>query len=207
MTRSGILRLFELRSAYMFLLLLGLIIFFAVHSISIVNEPWRNAMLERMGPAGWRLAYSVVALIGLVLIVYGYGLARQQPLLVYMPTLWMHRIAVVLLIPVTILLLATYLPGRISAAAKHPMLLAIKLWALAHLLANGMVSDLFLFGSFLVWAVIGRISMKRRQPRSISLLEPSTRNDVIAIVGGLLLYGFIVLWLHGVLFGVAPSFV
>ena len=188
-------------------LIAGLAIFFAVHSVSIVNEPWRDAMVARLGPMAWRGIYSLAALLGLALIIWGYGLARQQPLLLYPPTIWLHRLALVLLVPVFPLVLAAYLPGHIKATVKHPMLLAIKLWALAHLLANGMFADVVLFGSFLIWAVANRISMKRRTPRPVSSLRPSVRNDIVAIVLGLVLYMAFSAWVHRWLIGVAPTFV
>lgn len=186
------------------ILLLGLVIFFAVHSVSIVNEPWRNRMAASMGEWTWKGVYAVVALAGLVLIIWGYGLARQDPVALYTPPLWLRHLSILLLVPVFPLLLAAYLPGRIKAATKHPMLLATKLWAVAHLLANGMLADVFLFGGFLVWAVVDRVSMKHRTQRPVPSAPPSKVNDIIAIVAGLVLYVAFVLWLHAWLFGVSP---
>jgi uncharacterized membrane protein len=185
-------------------LVVGLVVFFAVHSIAIVNEPWRDRMAGRMGEVPWKGLYGLVSLLGLVLIVCGFGLARQQPIVLYTPPTWLHHVTALLMIPVFPLLLAAYLPGRIQAAAKHPMLAAVKLWAFAHLLANGRLADVLLFGSFLAWAVVDRISMKYRLQRPVPHLPPSKANDVIAIVGGLALYVVFVLWLHRWLFGVSP---
>jgi len=183
-------------------LLLGLVIFFGVHSVSIVNDPWRNRMVAKIGEWPWQGAYALVAIAGFVLIVWGYGLARQEPVVLYTPPAWLHSVAMVLLVPIFPLLLATYLPGRIQAAAQHPMLAATKLWAVAHLLVNGMLADVLLFGVFLVWAVVDRISMKRRTQRPVPSIPPSPANDLIAVVGGLALYAAFVLWLHGLLIGV-----
>lgn len=184
------------------LFLLGLLLFFGVHSLSIVNDPWRNRMAASMGEWTWKGVYALVSIAGFVLIVWGYGLARQDPVVLYTPPTWLHSVAMVLLIPVFPLLLAAYLPGRIQAAAQHPMLAATQLWAIAHLLANGMLADVLLFGTFLVWAVLDRISMKRRTQRTIPSLPLSRANDLIAVVGGLGLYAAFVLWLHGWLIGI-----
>lgn len=183
-------------------LVVGLILFLGIHSVSIVNEPWRDRTVGRLGEWPWKGLYSLVALIGLILIVQGYGAARYDPVVVYAPPVWLRHIAFLLLIPVFPLVLATYFPGRISAATRHPMLVAVKLWAFAHLLANGMLADLLLFGGFLAWAVADRISFKRRTPRAIPQAPQSGLNDVIAVVGGLLIYGAFVGVLHEVLIGV-----
>ncbi len=186
------------------ILLLGLIIFFAVHSLSIVNAPWRDRQAARLGESRWQAIYSLAALIGFGLIVWGYGLARQDPLVLYWPSVWLRHLALLLLVPVFPLLLAAYLPGRIQATVKHPMLAATKLWAVAHLLANGMLADVLLFGAFLVWAVVDRVSLKRRAPQSVPGAPPSKANDLIAVAGGLALYVAFVLWLHVWLIGVSP---
>jgi uncharacterized membrane protein len=188
----------------MSVLIIGLVLFLAAHSVSIVNEPWRNKMVARLGEAPWQGLYALVSLAGFVLIVWGYGMARQAPVVLYVPPVWMRHVTLLLMIPVFPLLLAAYLPGRIKTAAKHPMLAAVKLWAFAHLLANGMLADVVLFGSFLAWAVVDRISLKRRVPRLVPGAPPSKLNDVIAVVGGLVLYVAFVLWLHLWLIGVSP---
>lgn len=185
------------------LLIIGLILFFGVHSISIVNDDWRNRMVNSMGELPWKGLYGVLAIIGFVLIVWGYAEARQhEPMILYTPAPWLQDLAIVLLIPVFPLLFATYFPGRIQTATQHPMLVATKLWALAHLLANGALIDLLLFGSFLLWAVADRISLKRRHPHPLPQLPASPVNDVLALVLGLAVYGLFLFWLHGSLFGV-----
>jgi uncharacterized membrane protein len=183
-------------------LLLGLLLFLGAHSVSIVNDAWRNRMAAKLGERAWQGLYALVSVAGFVLIVWGYGLARNEPVVLYVPPAWLHMVAVVLLVPVFPLLLAAYLPGRIQAATRHPMLAATKLWAFAHLLANGMLADVLLFGAFLAWAVLDRISMKNRTQRPIPRLPPGRANDLIAVAGGLALYAAFVLWLHGWLIGV-----
>ena len=186
------------------ILILGLVIFFTVHSVSIINEPWRDRMASKMGEWAWKGVYSLAAIVGFVLIVKGYGLARYDPILLYTPPVWLRHLTTLLLVPVFPLLLAAYFPGRIQAATKHPMLIATKLWAVAHLLANGMLADVLLFGAFLVWAVADRISMKRRTQRTVPGAPPTRVNDAIVVIAGLALYVAFVLWLHTWLIGVSP---
>lgn len=188
----------------MTVLLAGLVLFFTVHSVSIVYPSWRNRVAAQIGEGSWKAIYSVVAIVGLALIVWGYGLARQDPVILYVPPVWLRHVSLLLMIFVFPLLLATYLPGRIKAATKHPMLAATKIWAFAHLLANGTLADVLLFGSFLVWAVADRISLKHREQRPIPQAPPSKANDALAIVLGLGLYVAFILWLHAWLFGVSP---
>jgi len=186
----------------------GLVLFLGMHSISIVSPGGRNALVRRLGEGPWKGLYTLVSLAGFVLIVAGYSAARLDPVVLYTPPTAMRHVNALLMLPVFVLLLAAYLPGRIQRAAKHPMLLATKLWALAHLLANGTAADVLLFGGFLAWAVADRISVKRRAAaglmRSLPLGPPKTANDIIAVVGGLGLYVLFVVWAHGFLFGVRP---
>ncbi|HPF59291.1 MAG TPA: NnrU family protein [Candidatus Competibacteraceae bacterium] len=188
----------------MSMLLLGLILFLTVHSTSIISESWRDRQAAKFGEGPWRGLYSLASLAGFGLIVWGYGLARYDPVLLYLPPVWLRHITLLLLVPVFPLLLATYLPGRIQTAIQHPMLAATKLWAFAHLLANGMLADVLLFGTFLAWAVVARISIKRRLPHPVLSAPPSKWNDLIAVTGGLALYVAFVLWLHTWLIGVPP---
>jgi len=184
-------------------LLLGILLFVGVHSTSIFAQGWRKRMVRRMGDGPWKALYGLVSLAGLVLIVYGYGAARLDPVFLYVPPAWMRHVAFLLLLPVFPLLLAAYLPGRIRTRLGHPMLAAVKFWALAHLLVNGTLADVILFGGFLTWAVVDRISFKRRSPRAVPALPASGWNDAIAVVGGLGLYVAFALWLHPLLIGVA----
>jgi uncharacterized membrane protein len=185
-------------------LVLGLILFLGVHSVSIAAPAWRDAMQARLGEGPWKGLYSLAAAAGFALIVVGFGLARQQPIVLYTPPTWTRHLALLLLVPIFPLLLAVYLPGRIKTAARHPMLLATKLWAMAHLLANGTAAHVILFGAILVWAVADRISLKRRPQRALPGAKPSPLNDAIAVVAGLALYLVFLLWGHAWLIGVSP---
>ena len=188
----------------MTLFLVGLVLFLGIHSVAIFAPAWRDVQAAR-NPGAWKGIYSVISIAGFALLIYGYGLARQSPVVVWTPPTAMRHIALLLMLPVFPLLLAAYLPGRIKTAAKHPMLLAVKFWALAHLLANGMLVDLILFGAFLAWAVLDRIAVKKRAvPRAIPGAPPSAMNDVIALVGGLGVYALFLFWAHLWLIGVSP---
>jgi uncharacterized membrane protein len=187
----------------MTVLILGLVLFLGIHSVSIVAPAWRDGVNAR-NPKAWKAGYSIVSGIGIGLLIWGYGLARQQPVVLYTPPTWMRHLTLLLMLPVFPLLFAAYLPGRIQTAMTHPMLASVKLWALAHLLANGTLADLLLFGGFLAWAVADRISFKRRVARPVPGAPPSSMNDVIAVVGGLAVYVLTLLWGHRVLTGLSP---
>jgi uncharacterized membrane protein len=189
----------------MLLLIVGLVLFLGVHSVVIVAPGLRARTVQRVGEGAWKGLYGLVALAGLVLICYGFGLARQTPVILYSPPTWMRHVTMLLMLPVFPLLIAAYLPGRIKTAAKHPMLAAVKLWAFAHLLANGSLADVLLFGGFLGWAVVDRISLKRRAaPQVIKTAPPARWNDAIAVVLGLAIYVLTIGWAHLRLFGVSP---
>jgi len=185
-------------------LIAGLVVFLGVHSVSIVASGWRERMLARMGERPWKSIYSLLSLVGFVLIIYGYGVARRDPVVLYSPPYWMRHLTVLLMLPVFPALISSYFPGRIKATLKHPMLVAVKLWAVAHLLSNGMLADVLLFGAFLAWAVFDRISMKWRPEHVRRTAPPRPVNDVIATVVGLALYAIFLFWLHAKLFGVYP---
>src|SRR5450631_3412866 len=188
----------------MALLVMGLVIFLGIHSVAIFAPQLRARVCVRLGESLWKGIYAMVSLIGFVLIVYGFGLARQPPLVIYTPPHWMRYVTILFMLPVFPLLLAAYLPGRIKTAAKHPMLAAVKFWAFGHLLVNGTLADVLLFGGFLAWAVADRISLKRRAPQAIKTAPATPLNDLIAIVWGVALYVVFIGWAHVRLFGVAP---
>jgi uncharacterized membrane protein len=185
-------------------LILGLIVFLGTHSIAIVAPGLRDRVRARLGDNGWKALYGIVSLLGFVLIVKGFALARYESAVLYTPPHWLRHVAFLLMLPVFPLLFASYLPGRIKTAAKHPMLAAVKFWALAHLLANGRLADVLLFGGFLAWAVADRISLKRRPPQNIKVAPPGRFNDAIAVIAGLGTYVLFILWAHVRLFGVSP---
>ena len=190
----------------MSLLILGLIVFLGTHSTRIVAEGWRTAMIARLGEAGWKAAYSIVSLIGLGLVVYGYGVARLEGVLVYDPPGWSRHVAALLLIPAFVLIAAAYIPAtRIRRAVGHPMVLGVKTWAFAHLLANGFLHDVLLFGAMLVWAVADYAAARRRDRRAGSVypVGPVSR-DLQAVGVGLAAYVAFALWLHVWLIGVRP---
>lgn len=185
------------------LLIPGLVLFLGTHSIRIVAETGRTRLVSGMGLTGYKVVYSLFALAGLVLIVIGYGQARLDPVMLYQPPPFLRHVNMLLMLIVFPALLASHLPGRVQSALKHPLLVAVKAWALGHLLVNGMLADVLLFGGFLVWAVVDRISIKRRSVPSTSPQLPARPfNDVIVIAGGLLIYIAFVFWLHPVLIGV-----
>jgi uncharacterized membrane protein len=188
----------------MAVLVAGLVIFLGVHSIAIFAPGVRERARIRLGEGPWKGMYALVSLVGFALIVYGFGLARRSPVLLYLPPHWLRHVTFLFMLPVFPLILAAYLPGRIKTAAKHPMLAAVKFWAFGHLLANGLLADVLLFGGFLAWAVMDRISLKRRPPQANHTAPPGRFNDLIAIVLGLALYAFFIGWAHVRLFSVSP---
>ena len=184
-------------------LLLGLALFLGIHSVSIVALSWRDKAAAK-SEIGWKIFYGAVSLLGIILIVRGYADLRQAPLVLYATPVWLRHVVALLLLPTFVLFLAPYFPGRISQTMKHPQLIAVKLWAVAHLLVNGTLADVLLFGSFLLWAVADRISLKHRVTRAVPGAPPSKANDMIVVVVGLALYVATVLWLHEMLIGVRP---
>jgi uncharacterized membrane protein len=187
----------------MALLIAGLVVFLGIHSISIFARGARDGAIARLGEGPWKALYGVIAAIGLVMIVYGFGQARLDPVVLYAPPRWLRHVTFLFMLPVFPLLIAAYLPGRIKRTLKHPMLAAVKFWAFGHLLANGSVADVLLFGGFLAWAVLDRISLKRRT--QVLHTAPAGRfNDAIAVVLGLALYALFIGWAHLRLFGVSP---
>ena len=188
----------------MTILLIGLAVFFGLHIFSAVRsrDPDKD-IKQKLGYGPYMGLYSLISIVGFVLIVYGFGAARGSGVL-YMPPTGLAHINMVLTIPALILLVASQLPaGHIKKATKHPMLLAVKLWALGHLLANGELNSVILFGSFLAYAVFDRIMVKRRGdngPGPDAALNPMM--DVISVIVGLGVWAAIALWLHPILFGV-----
>ena len=184
-------------------LILGLLLFLGMHSISIVAEPLRNKLAAK-SELGFKAIYGLVSIAGIVLIANGYADARMTSSILYTTPQWMNHVMALLMLPVFILFFAPYFPGRISTAAKHPQLVAVKLWAVSHLLVNGSVADIVLFGSFLAWAVVDRISLKRRAPRPVPGLPKANGNDFIVVLLGLITYVAFTLWLHERWIGIAP---
>ncbi|HQY09988.1 MAG: NnrU family protein [Burkholderiales bacterium] len=187
-------------------LLLGLLVFLGVHSLRIVAPAWREAQIARRGEGPWKGLYSLASAVGLGLIVWGYAQSRTAPVDLWMPPLWTRHLAVLLVWPAFILLTAAYVPGtRIKARLHHPMLLGIKIWAAAHLLANGRLADLLLFGGFLLWAVLDFRSARGRDRAAGTPYPPGNgAKDGVALVIGTLAWAVFAFWAHAWLFGVAP---
>jgi uncharacterized membrane protein len=186
----------------MTLLILGLVLFLGIHSVAIVAPAAHGRLVESLGRNAWRGVHSLFALAGLVLIIVGFGQARQAPVVLYSPPLWMHHVTFLLMLPVFALMFAAYLPCWTRVWLKHPMLVAVKTWAFAHLLSNGTLADVLLFGGFLAWAVADRISLKRRQPEPNINTVPKIMYDALAMVAGLALYAAVLVSLHRLLIGV-----
>ncbi|KGF70980.1 NnrU family protein [Hoeflea sp. BAL378] len=188
-------------------LILGLVLFLGIHSVRIAAPGFRQAQIDARGLNAWKGIYSVLAIIGFVILVWGYGIARQDPVVFWAAPAWMSHVVALLMVPVMILLVASQVPaGRIKAAVKHPQLLAVKIWALAHLLVNGDLASIVLFGAFLAWAVVDRISEKKRLRAGITSnpVAGPVKWDIISVVGGLVLYVLFLLYLHQWLIGVPP---
>lgn len=191
----------------MTILILGLIIFLGGHSLTMFRET-RAGLIGRLGGEGpYKGLYSLVALIGLALIIYGFGAYRAEGYIqIWNPPVWTRHIALLLMLPAMILLVSAYSPGRIKTAVRHPMLAAVKLWALAHLLANGDLGSLLLFGLFLAYAVVDRIAVKRRgevsEAHGVAGAQSWT-GDIVAVVGGVFAYAVFAMWLHPLLIGVS----
>ena len=187
-------------------LILGLIIFLGVHSVRIVADDWRTQTRSRLGELPWKGLYSVASLLGFALLVWGFGLARQQPVQLWSPPLAMRHLAALLTLVSFVLLAAAYVPGNgIKARLHHPMVLATKVWALAHLLANGNLAQVVLFGAFLVWGVFD-FTAARRRDRVAGTQYPAGNAGATAItvVVGLVAWLAFAMWLHGLLIGVRP---
>ena len=188
----------------MSILIIGLIIFLGLHSVRVFADGWRMRMLAQRGEGAWKGLYSVVSLLGFALIIWGYGLVRQQPVVLWVPPVATRHIAALLMLLAIIMLMAAYVPGNaIKAKLRHPMTLSVKTWALAHLLANGNLADVLLFGSFLVWAVLCFIAARKRD-RVAGTIYPAGRAlpTVMTVVIGLVIYGVFAVYLHKWLIGV-----
>ena len=190
----------------MIALVLGLALFLGPHSIRIVADDWRSAQIARLGEPAWKGAYSLLSIVGLVLIVWGYGQARTTPVELWNPPVWSRHLASLFTLVAFVLLAATYVPrNHVRRAIGHPMVAGVALWAFAHLLANGRLADLVLFGAFLVWSVLSFLAGRRRDARSGTLRSAGTwSGDATALVIGIGLWALFAFQLHGWLFGVRP---
>lgn len=189
----------------MLLLVTGLVLFFAIHLVPAAPD-LRRGLAERFGEGPYKLVFSVLSLIGLTLIVLGYHKLQLNPgknPVIWVPPAAMRHVAFGLMLLSMIALVAAYIPSPIRTMLKHPMLAAIKLWALAHLLVNGDLGSIVLFGSFLAYAIFDRISVKHRDALGpLGTRTAGTLNAVATVVAGVALYGFMAVIGHGLLIGV-----
>ena len=190
----------------MLYLIAGLVIFLGAQSIRIFAEPARSRLQETMGANAYKGAYSVVSALGLGLIVVGFAMARETPTMLWMPPVGMRHAASLLNVLAFILLAAAYVPRNfIKARWHHPMVLGVKVWALAHLLANGSVAHVVLFGSFLAWGVADFVAARKRD-RAMGTVYPSGTIGATAatVVIGAAAWAVFAFWLHGWLIGINP---
>jgi len=190
----------------MTLLILGIVIFLGAHSTRVFAEGWRSAQLARMGEKQWKGAYSIASVVGFVLLVWGYALARQEPVPLWIPSIGLRHAASLLTVFSFILLAAAYVPrNSIKARIGHPMVASVKLWSLAHLLANHTLADLLLFGGFLVWAVLCfRAARARDRAAGTTYPAGTLQGNLLTVAAGVVAWLVFAMWLHRVLIGVGP---
>ena len=190
----------------MSLLILGLVLFLGVHSVRTVADGWRTRMRERLGEGRWKGLYSLLSFAGLIFIVWGYGLARQDPVLLWSPPVAMRHAASLLTLAAFILLVAAYVPrNAFKARLHHPMVLSVKVWALAHLLSNGNLADVLLFGGFLLWAVLDfRAARLRDRAQGTAYPSGTLAGTAMTVVLGLVAWAAFAFWGHALLIGVSP---
>lgn len=187
-------------------LILGLLLFLGMHSTRIVAESGRTRFIAQRGAGAWKGLYTVVSLLGFALIVWGYGQARQAPVVLWISPLWTRHLAAGLVLVAMVLLVAAYVPGNgLKARLHHPMVLAVKVWALAHLLANNTLADVLLFGGFLLWAVLDfRSARQRDRAGAVHYARGNTAATAVTVLLGGVLWAVLAFWAHGLLFGVRP---
>ena len=185
-------------------LIAGLLLFLGVHSVRIVADDFRSAQMARLGPNGWKGLYSAASIAGIALIVWGYGMARQQPVVLWAtPTVMAHGAALLTLVSF-VLLAAAYVPGNgIKARLHHPMVLGVKVWAFAHLIANNTLADLLLFGSFLLWAALSfRAARARDRAAATTYAAGSLPRTAATVAIGVAAWAGFAFWGHQALIGV-----
>jgi uncharacterized membrane protein len=190
----------------MIYLIAGLVLFLGVHSTRVFADDWRNQTLARMGEKRFKGVYSLLSLAGFVLLVWGYGQARQLGSMLWNPPTAMRHIAALLTLLAFVLWAASGVPrNQIKAKLHHPMVLSVKVWALAHLLANGSLADTVLFGSFLLWAVV-LFAASRKRDRRVHVVYPAgtAAMTTVTVVAGLVFWAVFAFWLHRLLIGVSP---
>lgn len=187
-------------------LILGLVLFLGMHSLRIFADGWRTRQIARLGLQRWKALYAVVAIAGFVLICWGFGLARQHPVLLYVPPLWLRHVNALFTLVALVLFVAARVPRNgLKAWLHHPQVLAVKVWAFGHLLATGMLHDVVLFCAFLLWSVV-LFAASRRRDRIAGTIYPAgtLRGTVITVVIGVVVWAVFARWLHLWLIGVSP---
>jgi uncharacterized membrane protein len=188
-------------------LILGLVLFLGIHSARVVADGTRSAFIAQRGANAWKGLYTVLSLAGFALLVWGYGLARQQPVVLWAaPPVWTKHIAALLTLIAFVLVTAAYVPGNsIKAGLHHPMTLGVKVWAFAHLIANNTLADLLLFGGFLVWSIVLFASARRRDRAAGTIYPPGNASRTVqTVLVGAVLWAVFACWAHGWLIGVRP---
>jgi uncharacterized membrane protein len=190
----------------MLVLVLGLILFIGIHSVRMVADNWRTQFIAKNGLKRWKLIHSVFAIVGFVLIVWGFGLARQHPVVLYVPPIWLSRLNALFMLIALIFFAAARVPNNhIKAKFGHPQTLAVKIWAFGHLLAVGMLHDVVLFLPFLIWSIALYAVSRRRDRREGKVYPPGTiKGDVLIVVIGVVIWALFAYWLHSLLIGVKP---
>jgi uncharacterized membrane protein len=190
----------------MTILILGLVLFLGIHSVRVFAEGTRRDFIAQRGASAWKGLYTVVSLAGFALLVWGYGLARQQPTVLWNPPTAMRHIAALLTLVSFVLLAAAYVPGnQIKARLHHPMTLGVKVWAFAHLIANQTLADVLLFGGFLAWSIVVFAAAKRRdRAQGITYTAGTASRTAATVAVGVVAWFVFALWLHGLLIGVRP---
>ena len=190
----------------MTLLILGLVLFLGAHSVRVFAEGWRTSTRAKLGDNAYKGLYSLVSVAGLGLIIWGYGAARAEPTMLWLPPIWTRHLAALLTLPAFVLLVAAYVPGNaIKARLHHPMVLGVKTWALAHLLSNGMLADVLLFGGFLLWAVLSFRAARGRDQAAGAVYAPGRAvPTAVAVLVGVVAWAAFAFWAHGALIGVKP---
>lgn len=190
----------------MTLLILGLVIFLGVHSVRVFAEGTRTALVAKLGANGYKGVYSVLSLVGFVLIVQGYAAARLDPVPLWTPMFWARHLASLLTLVALILVAAAYVPRNgLKARLRHPMVLGVKTWALAHLLANHTLADVLLFGGFLAWAALSyRAARARDRAEGAAPAAGTLAGTLATVVAGVLLWAFFAFYAHLNWIGVAP---
>jgi uncharacterized membrane protein len=191
----------------MFMLVLGLLLFLGVHSTRIVANGWRTSMLARVGELPWKGVYALLSIAGFALIVIGYGVARQNPLVLWpQPPVATRHIAALLTLVALVLFVAAYVPrNHFKAKLRHPQILGVKVWALAHLIANNTLADVLLFGGFLLWAVLDFRSSRRRDRAEGKVYPAGTAGrTAVTVVVGAAAWAVFAFWLHQAWIGVRP---